>query len=73
MNFRKTDNNIHLKLYEHFYESDIIVASPLAIRMLCGDKVDDKGRDMTSETANSVDRDFLSSIEHVVLDQAEAF
>jgi U3 small nucleolar RNA-associated protein 25 len=35
-----------LKLYEQFYESDIIVASPLAIRLLCGHKIDDKGNEL---------------------------
>ena len=36
-----------LKLYEQFYNADIIVASPLALRLLCGHKVDSKANDMT--------------------------
>ena len=58
-----------MKLFEQFYASDIIVASPLAIRMIAGHKVDDKGNDL----ANEIDIDFLASIEFLVLDQAEAF
>ena len=58
-----------LKLYEQFYASDIIVASPLALRLLCGHKVDNKANDMTEK----IDKDFLSSIEFVCLDQSEAF
>ena len=53
-----------LKLYEQFYASDIIVASPLALRILCGHKVDSKANDITEK----IDQDFLSSIEFVVLD-----
>lgn len=58
-----------LKLYEQFYASDIIVASPLALRLLCGHKVDNKANDMIEE----IDQDFLSSIELLVMDQSEAF
>ena len=58
-----------LKLYEQFYASDIIVASPLALRLLCGHKVDSKANDMTDK----IDQDFLSSIEFLVMDQSEAF
>jgi U3 small nucleolar RNA-associated protein 25 len=68
LNWNKT-NNLMLKLYEQFYHSDIIIASPLALRVLCGHQVDSKARD-TSEKA---DQDFLSSIEYVVMDQSEAF
>jgi hypothetical protein len=39
---------LQLKLYEQFYQSDIIVASPLAIRMLAGHKVDDKANELES-------------------------
>lgn len=61
--------NFSLKLYEQFYASDIIVASPLALRLLCGHKVDNKANEMTEK----IDKDFLSSVEFVCLDQAEAF
>jgi U3 small nucleolar RNA-associated protein 25 len=57
-------NKLSFKLYEQFYASDIIVASPLALRILCGHKVDNKANEMTDK----IDQDFLSSIEFVVLD-----
>ena len=33
---------LNIKLYEQFYAADIIVASPLALRMIAGQKVDEK-------------------------------
>ena len=62
-------DKLQLKLYEQFYSADIIVASPLAVRMIAGHKVDEKA----NEPANAVDNDFLASIEFLILDQAEAF
>lgn len=46
INWSKSTNKLSLKLYEQFYDSDIIVASPLALRMLCGHKIDDKANDL---------------------------
>jgi len=40
------------------------VASPLAIRMITGEKVDDKANTIQKQ----VDTDFLSNIEYLVLD-----
>ena len=60
---------LSIKLYEQFYQSDIIVASPLAIRMITGQKVDDKANTLEKQ----IDTDFLANIEYLVLDQAEAF
>ena len=57
-----------MRLYEHFYSSDIIVASPLAVRLMTGQETDE-----TAAKENKIDYDFLSSIEFLVLDQAEAF
>lgn len=57
-----------IKLYEQFYESDIIVGSPLAIRILTGQETD-----TNDSKENKIDFDFLSSIEFLILDQAEAF
>ena len=45
------------------------MASPLAIRMITGEKVDDKANALTKQ----IDTDFLANIEFLVLDQAEAF
>lgn len=50
-----------LKLYTDFYESDIIISSPLSLRM----KVKGDNQD--------ADYDFLSSIEIVILDQSDVF
>lgn len=51
-----------LKLYENFYNSDIIIASPLGLRMIVG-----------AEGESSRDYDFLSSLEVVIFDQSEIF
>lgn len=60
---------MHLRLYEQFYGADIIVASPLALRMIAGHKVDGEVNEMDKE----IDKDFLASIEYLVMDTAEAF
>ena len=60
---------LNIKLYEQFYAADIIVASPLALRMIAGQKVDEKA----NQLEQGVDTDFLASIEYLILDQAEAF
>ncbi|XP_004924541.1 U3 small nucleolar RNA-associated protein 25 homolog [Bombyx mori] len=51
-----------LKLYTDFYSSDIIVASPLGLRMLVG-----------AEGEEDRDYDFLASIEILIMDQADVF
>ncbi|XP_055849072.1 U3 small nucleolar RNA-associated protein 25 homolog [Episyrphus balteatus] len=51
-----------IKLYTEFYSSDILIASPLGLRMVVG-AAGDAERDY----------DFLTSIEVLILDQAELF
>lgn len=48
-----------LKLFTDFYDSDIVICSPLALRMMI--------------TGDQPDYDFLSSVEILVLDQTEVF
>lgn len=51
-----------LKLYSDFYSADILIVSPLGLRMIVG-APGDKERDY----------DFLASIEVLILDQADVF
>lgn len=51
-----------IRLYAPFYSSDIIIASPLGLRTVLG-----------AEGESKRDFDFLTSIEVLVLDQADVF
>jgi U3 small nucleolar RNA-associated protein 25 len=53
-----------LKLYTAFENSDIIISSPLGLRMIIGDEEQD---------ANKREFDFLSSIEILILDKVGFF
>ena len=52
-----------LKLYTEFYSSDVIIASPLGLRMVIGSEGEDEKKDF----------DFLASIEVLILDQVDVF
>ena len=54
-----------IKMYSDFRSSDLIVASPLGLRMAMGAEGED-------EKGKHLDADFLSSIEVLVVDQMEA-
>jgi U3 small nucleolar RNA-associated protein 25 len=49
-------------LYADFYDSDIIIASPLGLRMIVG-----------AEGEEGRDYDFLASIELLIADQSDIF
>ncbi|PVU94630.1 hypothetical protein BB559_002952 [Furculomyces boomerangus] len=57
---RVTKKNI--KLYSDFYLSDILVASPMGLRLVTGSEQND----------SKLDYDFLSSIDMLVMDQCDA-
>lgn len=63
-----------VKFFADFYDSDIIIASPLGLKTLI--TADEHKLDSASDNEQlpqNGDKDFLSSIELVVLDQAEVF
>lgn len=63
-----------LKFFADFYDSDIIIASPLGLKtLLTPDEQDAINLKDSDQPIESGDRDFLSSIEIVVLDQADIF
>ena len=57
-----------LKLFSEFYQSDIIISSPLGLKLsIEGESPEQKGR---KRIKKSEDWDFLSSIEVLIVDQA---
>lgn len=57
-----------IKYFSQFYNSDILIASPLGLRMAIGSEEGGGG----DKKQKKMDFDFLSSIEVVVVDQADA-
>lgn len=54
-----------IKYFSQFYNSDILIASPLGLRMAIGS-------DENKDKKKKLDYDYLSSIEVVIMDQADA-
>lgn len=63
-----------IKFFADFYDSDIIIASPLGLKTIISPDEHQAASSLDSEQlpANG-DRDFLSSIEIMILDQADVF
>lgn len=63
-----------VKFFADFYDSDIIIASPLGLKTIISP---DEHQVVTSGESEQIplngDKDFLSSVEVVILDQAEIF
>ena len=59
--------NKSIKLYSSFYQSDIIIASPLALKKVLSNKNDEDN----VKNAKKYDFDFLSSIQICVVDSVE--
>lgn len=63
-----------LKFFSDFYDSDIIIASPLGLKTIISPDEQQVVKASDSEQIPaSGDKDFLSSIEIVILDQADIF
>lgn len=60
-----------IKLYTHFGISDLIIASPIGLKMLKSDKKERE--DKEAKVASQVNYGFLSSIEVLYLDKAHVF
>ena len=76
----KNSSNVAVRVYTDFFKSDIVVASPLGLKMLIlpdesgnGDDDDDDDLDRGRETrkGNNANYDFLSSIEICLIEYAE--
>lgn len=65
-----------VKFFADFYDSDIIIASPLGLKTIITPEENQaiaQSSDTTEESPVSGDHDFLSSIEITILDQADVF
>lgn len=75
VNKNKANNsNVSIRLYSDFFKSDIIVASPLGLKMILspeGDQDDDDSDDEENKNAKKGNNDYLSSIEICLLQHSE--
>lgn len=71
---KSSSSNVSVRLYSDFFKSDIIVASPLGLRMILsdqgGDNADDDSEDSDSNNKKG-NSDYLSSIEICLLQHSE--
>lgn len=64
----------NLKFFADFYDSDIIIASPLGLKtIITPDEQQAISSNDSEQVPASGDKDFLSSIEIIILDQADVF
>ena len=70
-NSKDQSSNIAVKLYSDFYKSDIIVASPLGLKLLVTPSGDDDEDDEGRNSRHRGDIDFLSSIEICLVQNAD--
>jgi len=75
---KKTGSGTKVKLYSDFYHSDVLIASPLGLKMCCfaADEDEDDSDDSDSSSNNNNkksknDVDFLSSIEVLLVHHAD--
>ncbi len=72
---KKNNSNkkgISMKLYSEFYKSDIIIASPLGLKLACTSKGGEEGdNDDDDNGGDNEDVDFLSSIEICIVDHCD--
>ena len=70
----KNKKGISLKLYSEFYKSDIIIASPLGLKLACSssnNNNEEEDNDNSGGDHNKEDVDFLSSIEICIVDHSD--
>jgi len=66
-----SSKGVYMRLFSDFFISDIIIASPLGLRLAIGAKSKLKGSSGDIDKSDVLSPDFLSSIEMVLLHQAD--